>query len=313
MVYYIGEICRYLLAQPPRPTDAQHCVRMATGNGLRPNIWNEFKTRFNIAEIGEFYGSTEGNITIVNTTSKEGAVGNLSVILPFVYPVTLLKVDIETGLYARDSNGFCVKASYNEPGEIVGKIDKSNHLRQFDGYHDSQASEKKVLRNVFTPGDAYFLSGDILRMDEEGYLFFCDRTGDTFRWKGENVSTAEVESVVTNTMEHRDACVYGVEVPGSEGKAGMVAIVGDKNLDVSQLAQKLYSALPAYAVPIFVRIMPSVDLTGTFKIQKNRVRGEGFNINTVTDPLYVLDIPEKKYVPLDTGRYQQLIDGTYRL
>lgn len=312
-MYYIGEICRYLLAQPPRPTDAQHCVRMATGNGLRPNIWKQFQTRFNVTEIGEFYGSTEGNITVVNTTNKEGAVGNLSVILPFVYPVTLLKVDPETGQHIHNNNGYCVKASFNEPGEIVGKIDKTNHLRQFDGYHDNQASEKKILRNVFTPGDAYFLSGDILRMDEEGYLYFCDRTGDTFRWKGENVSTAEVESVISNAMEHRDACVYGIDVPGSEGKAGMAAIVGEKSLDVSQLAQKLYALLPVYAVPVFVRVVPSVDLTGTFKIQKNRIRSEGFNIDNVSDPLYVLDLSDRKYVPLDTTRYKQLTDGSFRL
>lgn len=241
--------------------------------------------------------------------------GAFPILLQLLSTVAFLKVVPETNEYVRDSNGFCVKAAHDEPAEIVAKIDDSDPLRKFDGYNDLQASEKKVLRNVFVHGDAYFLSGDILRMDEEGYLYFCDRTGDTFRWKGENVSTTEVESVVMRILEHRDACVYGVEVPGAEGKAGMAAIaVGDMaTLDVSTLAQKLFVDLPSYAVPVFIRLSPSVDMTGTYKMQKNRFRSEGYDTRKVSDPLYILELRERKYVPLDGDHFEQVMGGTYRL
>ena len=212
------------------------------------------------------------------------------------------------------ADGYCTKADYDEPGEIVGLIDKKDILRSFDGYHDDSATDKKILRNVFVKGDAYFLSGDILRMDADGYLYFCDRTGDTFRWKGENVSTMEVEAKLHGVLGLKDVVVYGVPVPGMEGKAGMATIDTKEGPapDLSALARELLDSLPAYAVPVFVRLA-AVSLTGTFKLQKTQLREEGFDPERVSDPLYVLDSGAKTYRPLDQALYQQLLTGAVRV
>ena len=299
-----------MLAQPKKPVDTQHCIRLMIGNGMRPQIWTEFTKRFQIPQVSEFYGSTEGNVGLINPFNRVGACGCLSVILPFLNPVSLVKIDTNTGEYVKDSNGFCIKAGVNEPGEAVGKIRASIPSSHYDGYSDSKASKKKVMTDVFTAGDKYFLSGDILRMDEEGFLYFCDRTGDTFRWKGENVSTTEVESVMAKILQLRDVVVYGVEVPGSEGRAGMAAIVGTQDsIDLSGLAQQLFLSLPTYAVPLFIRLIPSVELTGTFKLKKVKLRNESFNIS-LPDPIFMLDTSRKVYQPLTEEIYQQLQSGS---
>ncbi|KAF8765033.1 Long-chain fatty acid transport protein 1 like protein [Argiope bruennichi] len=221
---YIGELCRYILAQPEKPQDRQHQVRLMFGNGLRPQIWQQFVDRFNIPNIGELYGSTEGNANVINIDNKVGAVGFMSRIIPTIYPVSLIKVDANTGEPIRDNKGLCIRCEPGEPGEFVGKIITSDPIRQFDGYVNQSATKKKIIRDCFTKGDMAFLSGDLLMMDEDGYLFFVDRTGDTFRWRGENVSTMEVEGMISNILHHTDSVVYGVEVPGNEGRAGMAAI-----------------------------------------------------------------------------------------
>ena len=313
-MFHIGELCRYLLAQPKKPTDVQHCIRLAIGNGLRLAIWKEFQKRFAIKRIVEFYGSTEGNVNVCNYQGKPGACGILSVTLPAFNPLQLIKVDPDTGTHIRDANGFCVPADVNEPGEAVGSINTKFATRRFDGYEDKSATAKKVLRNVFKPGDMYFLSGDILKKDEEGFLFFCDRTGDTFRWKGENVSTMEIEGVIHNLLSLRDAVVYGVEVPGMEGRAGMVAIVGtDKTVDLSHLLQQLSLSLPLYAVPIFIRLVSMAETTGTHKLKKVGLRKEGCNPNEISDPIFFLDPQQKAYVPFTGQLYQQVADGNIRL
>ena len=282
------------------------------GNGLRPQIWTQFQKRFNIPHIYEFYGSTEGNCAMINTTGQPGACGFNSLFLP-ITEANLIKVDPETGEHVRDSKGFCVSAGVNEPGEVVGAIGEDAH-EAFQGYHDPDATKKKILRNVFKSGDAYFLSGDMMRLDEEGYFYFCDRTGDTFRWKGENVSTNEVEGLTSRTLELRDVVVFGVDIPGVEGKAGMACIVGTEEfVDVKGLAKKLYRVLPAYAVPLFIRLIQQADMTGTFKFQKTRLRAEGYNIEKVSDPLFILDTSKKSYLPLDEDKYQQLQKGELRL
>ena len=301
-----------MLAQPDRPVDTQHRIQKMIGNGLRPQIWTQFQKRFNIPHIYEFYGSTEGNCGMINTTGKPGACGFNPVFLP-VTEANLIKVDPETGEHVRDSRGFCVSAGVNEPGEVVAEIGEIAS-EAFQGYHDPEATKKKILRNVFKPGDAYFLSGDMMRLDEEGYFYFCDRTGDTFRWKGENVSTNEVEGLTSRTLELRDVVIFGVDVPGTEGKAGMACIVGsEESVDVQGLAKKLYRVLPAYAVPVFIRLVQQADLTGTFKFQKTRLRAEGYNIEKVSDPLFILDTSKKGYLPLDKDKYQQLQKGELRL
>ena len=308
---YIGELCRYLLAQPKKPTDTQHRITRIAGNGLRPQIWTEFKTRFNISDIFEFYGSTEGNASLANMTNKPGSCGFIPLLLKFMYPVVLLKVD-EEGKYVRDSQGFVMQPDIGEPGEVVGKIISTDPTRRFDGYTNRDATQKKIIKDVFRKGDAYFKTGDMMRMDEEGNFYFCDRTGDTFRWKGENVSTTELEGAIGRILEMREVVVVGVDVPGAEGKAGMACIVGnEESVDVEGLAEKVYRALPPYAVPLFVRLIPQADLTGTFKFQKTRLRNEGYDVAKVSDPLFIMD--KRTYVPLDMDKYQQLQNGQLRL
>ncbi|EDO43421.1 predicted protein [Nematostella vectensis] len=314
VVQYIGELCRYLLAQPPRPTDNQHSVRLAIGNGLRPKIWTEFQSRFNITKIGEFYASTEGNANVINIDNQVGAVGFTSRIVPSAYPVKVVRVDPETGELIRGPDGLAVDCQPGEAGEMVSRIIKSSAVMRFDGYLNQRETSKKIARSVFSKDDYAFLSGDIVVQDEYGYVYFRDRTGDTFRWLGENVSTAEVESIASKFVGLRDVVVYGVEVPGAEGKAGMMAIVDTENsLELDDLACQFKTALPSYARPRFVRVMKAVDLTGTFKFQKFKLKKEGFDIGHVKDPLYYLDIKTGSYLPLDSKKYQLILDEKLRL
>ncbi|KAJ2953512.1 hypothetical protein O0L34_g1113 [Tuta absoluta] len=311
--HYIGEMCRYILSTPPSPADKQHKVRTVYGNGMRPAIWSDFVNRFNIKRVVEFYGATEGNANIVNVDNKTGAIGFVSRIIPAVYPIAILKVD-ETGEPVRDSRGLCVQAKANEPGVFIGKIKPNNPSRAFLGYVDKEASEKKVVRNVFNHGDSAFISGDILISDELGYLYFRDRTGDTFRWRGENVSTTEVEAAISKVADQRDAVVYGVEIPNVEGRAGMVGIVDiDGSLDLEKLNKDIAKDLPKYARPIFVRVMASVDMTGTFKLKKVDLQKEGYNPAVVKDKLYYLDQKLDKYVPIGNEEYEKIISGAMRL
>ncbi|PVD22086.1 hypothetical protein C0Q70_17890 [Pomacea canaliculata] len=260
---YIGEICRYLLVQPFRPEEQQHRVRLMFGNGVKPQIWRQFQERFGVSLIGEFYGATEGNCSVVNFENKVGAVGFTTRIAPFLYPVTLLKVDPANGDIVRDKHGLCVHAKPGEVGEMAGKIVTGRPAREFDGYVQKSATDRKIIHDVFRKGDRAFLTGDLLMMDELGYLYFHDRTGDTFRWRGENVSTSEVEAIISNHAGLKDAVVYGVEVPGSEGRAGMAAIADENfNLDLNALTIAMQKSLPQYARPVFLRLMTSVDTTG---------------------------------------------------
>ncbi|GFS03074.1 long-chain fatty acid transport protein 4 [Elysia marginata] len=311
---YIGEICRYLLAQPPRPEEQQHLVRVMFGNGIKPQIWPQFQQRFGVKLIGEFYGATEGNCNIVNFENKVGAVGFTTRIAPFLYPITLVKVDPSTNNIVRDSSGVCVLAKPGEPGELVGKIVKGNPVREFDGYLDSKASSKKIITDVFRKGDQAFSTGDILVMDDYGYMYFRDRTGDTFRWRGENVSTNEVEAVISNAIGLNDAVVYGVEVPGNEGKAGMAAIVDEKGeVDVNKLGASLARSLPPYARPLFVRFIPVADTTGTFKLSKTKLRDEGFDVQHVRDPMFFLNPKTKLYEPLTDTVFRDIQAMSIRL
>lgn len=209
---YIGELCRYLLSAPQRPEDTQHNIRMMFGNGLRPQIWKEFVSRFAIPQIGELYGSTEGNSNLVNIDSQVGAVGFVPRYAAKFYPVTLVRCDENTGEPIRDTRGFCSRCEPGQVGVFVGQINPKRAVSAFSGYADEKASRKKVLRNVFVEGDAYFDSGDILVMDILGYFYFKDRLGDTFRWRGENVATSEVEAVISNVVSLQDCVVYGVDV-----------------------------------------------------------------------------------------------------
>lgn len=312
---YIGEICRYLYNLPPKPEDTQHNVRIMFGNGLRPTLWDDFQRRFAIPTISEFYGSTEGNANIINIDGRKGAVGFVSVLFPSVYPVALLKVDQDTGEILRGPDGLCIRCQPGEAGEFVGKIVRGDPVRDFHGYADETASKKKVVRDVFRKGDAAFLSGDILVMDEEGYLYFKDRTGDTYRWKGENVSTAEVESIVSGAVGNADVVVYGVEVPGAEGRAGMAAVErkDDQDLDLTALYTALESSLAAYARPLFVRWASALERTGTFKLKKVPLQKEGFDPKAIKDPIFFLDGKNRKFVPLTEQLYEDIVGGRVRV
>ncbi|XP_071533896.1 long-chain fatty acid transport protein 4 isoform X4 [Panulirus ornatus] len=311
---YIGEICRYLLNMPEKPEDKQHKIRIMFGNGLRPNIWKEFEKRFNIPKICEFYGSTEGNANVINIDGKPGAVGFVSVLFPSVYPVALIKVDEETREVARDSNGLCMKCKPGEPGEFIGKIVRNHPVRDFHGYADESSTKKKIVRDVFKKGDYAFLSGDILVMDDEGYLYFKDRTGDTFRWKGENVSTSEVEAVISKVAGHADVVVYGVEVPGAEGRAGMAAILdAEETLDMEELYSGVMKSLAPYARPLFVRTAKELEMTGTYKLKKVTIQKEGFDPRNIKDKIFFLDVKKKAYIPLSEDVYDKIIRGEVRV
>lgn len=312
--HYIGEMCRYILATPPSPTDKQHTVRCVYGNGMRPQIWGDFVKRFNIKRVCEFYGATEGNANIINNNNTQGAIGFVSRIVPALYPIAIIRVDEDTGEPIRNSKGLCILAKANEPGAFIGKIQPNNPSRAFMGYVNKEESEKKIVRNVFSKGDSAFISGDILVADKFGYLYFKDRTGDTYRWRGENVSTTEVEASVSRVADQRDAVVYGVEVPGIEGRAGMCGLVDkDGTLDLNDLAKKIAKDLPTYARPVFLRIMPELEMTGTFKMRKVDLQKEGFDPSKITDKLYYLDVKSCKYLTLGEEEFDKISTGKIRL
>uniref|UniRef100_A0A8C6U0D8 Very long-chain fatty acid transport protein n=1 Tax=Neogobius melanostomus TaxID=47308 RepID=A0A8C6U0D8_9GOBI len=314
IVQYIGEICRYLLNQPVRVTERQHRVRMALGNGLRQSIWEEFMNRFNIPQIAEFYGATECNCSVGNFGNEVGACGFNSQILPFIYPIRLVRVDEETMELIRGPDGVCIPCKPGEPGQLVGKIIQNDPLRRFDGYVNQSATSKKIAHSVFKKGDSAYLSGDVLIMDKYGHMFFKDRTGDTFRWKGENVSTTEVEGTLSRLLDMKDVVVYGVEVPGAEGKAGMAAIADpSQSSDLDKLVKDMEKALPPYARPVFLRFLPEVNKTGTFKFQKTELRRDGFDPSTVSDRMFFLDSSRGRYVPLDDELHRSIIAGKVKL
>ncbi|KAM4604400.1 long-chain fatty acid transport protein 1-like isoform 1-T2 [Polymixia lowei] len=314
VIQYIGEICRYLLAQPVRPSEARHQVRVAMGNGLRPSVWEEFVQRFRIRQVGEFYGATECNCSLINIDGKVGACGFSSRIMPGFYPVTLVRVQEESMELLRDAQGLCIPSLPGEPGVIVGCINQSDPLRRFDGYANQDSTTQKIAHDVFRMGDTAYVSGDVLVMDEYGYMYFRDRSGDTFRWRGENVSTTEVEGILSNLLGQTDVAVYGVSVPGVEGKAGMAAIADTgRQFDSEAFLVAVQKALPSYARPVFLRLMSHVDTTGTFKIQKTRLRKEGYNPQHSTDRIYFLNSRAGRYEALSQELCTDITEGRVSL
>lgn len=309
---YIGELCRYLLASPEHPLEKNSPLRIAAGNGLRPDVWPGFQSRFGIPIIREFYAATEAPGFIVNLTGRVGAVGHVP--LRRTGWMTLVRYDVETGEHLRDERGFYVPCERGEVGELLVRLPERplTPATEYRGYTDPDATQKKVLTDVFVKGDRYFRSGDLLRFDEDDYFYFVDRIGDTYRWKGENVSTAEVADVLTTAPGVTEATVVGVRVPGHEGQAGLAAIVLEPGATFdAQGFWKAAQELPSYAQPRFVRVISAMQTTGTFKIQKNGLRHEGVDPNAVNDPLFVRG--ESGYVPLDVPRWHEVVDGRFRL
>jgi fatty-acyl-CoA synthase len=312
---YIGELCRYLVRSPPHPRERAHRLRLACGNGLRSDIWAEFKKRFALPAIVEFYAATEGNVALFNFAGRPGAVGRIPWYLKKVFPTAILRFDIEKEMPFRTAQGFCEEAAPGEIGEAVGRIsnDPSRPSARFEGYSDPADNNTKILRDVFAAGDRWFRTGDLMRRDAAGYYYFIDRIGDTFRWKGENVSTTQVAEILCSFPGVREANVYGVAVPGHDGRVGMAALVCDGDLDLKALHAQLAARLPLYARPAFLRIRGEIEVTGTFKQRKIDLVKEGFDPLRIGDPLYVADPVSDAFRPLDASLYRRIIDGETRL
>nr|DBA31658.1 TPA: hypothetical protein GDO54_007451 [Pyxicephalus adspersus] len=310
---YIGEILRYLCNTPKKDNDKHHNVRFALGNGLRTDVWREFKNRFGNITLYEFYGATEGNAFLFNYSNKEGAIGRYNIFLRLLQPFEVIKFDLERNEPVLDHRGHCIKAARGEPGLLIAKIVSTN---PFEGYAGNKSqTEKKIFQNVLKKGDMYFNSGDLAVIDKEGFVYFHDRIGDTFRWKGENVATTEVEDILL-TVDFIDQCnVFGVPVPYHEGRIGMasIKIKQDKSFDGEKLYDKVADYLPNYSRPCFIRIQDSIEVTGTFKQYKMELVKEGFNPDAIKDPMFFLDEKVKSYIPMNNRIYQDILEKKLKL
>lgn len=322
---YIGEIARYLLNHRGAETRANSTTKLpkitwCLGNGMPASIWEKFTEKYNVAKVCEFYGSSEGCSTLFNTKGEPRKVGFLNTLLPMANPVCIVKVqydlekeDPEPQIVRDPKTGYCIKTEPNEPGMVIGLI-RTQGLQRFDGYTDKMASSKKILHDVFTKNDKYFVSGDLAKVDKLGWVEFCERTGDTFRWKGENVSCSETETIVNDLVtENFDSEIFSTcvscQIEGESGTAGLLCFqLGQKIEDfeyekrlMAFLSEHLPKKVPAYQVPIFVRLVETIPVTGTFKIMKSQVKKEGFH--DVLDPVYVFQ--KTKYELYDN-------EATYR-
>ncbi|XP_032939984.1 bile acyl-CoA synthetase [Catharus ustulatus] len=298
VIQYVGELMRYLCNTPQRPDDREHGVRMALGNGMRAEVWKEFLRRFGPVAVCEFYGATEGNAGFINYTGKVGSIGRANWFLKPFAPFELIRYNVERDEPVRDKRGLCIRVPPGETGLLVVKITRNTPFHGYAG--DSQKTEKKILRDVLAKGDVYFNSGDLLMMDSERFMYFQDRVGDTFRWKGENVATTEVEATLALVSFIQEVNVYGVAVPGCEGRCGMAAMClkAGAAFDGDKLYAFTRETLPSYAAPRFVRIQDSLELTGTFKQCKTNLVREGFDPGAIRDRLFFRDDARRSYVPL---------------
>ena len=303
---YVGELCRYLVEQAPTPHEADNSIRIIVGNGMRPSIWDEFKQRFSIPKIMEFYASSEGNIGFTNVLNFDRTVGFSP------YPYAIVEYDKENDKALTDEQGKLRKVKRGEVGLLIGEITKKS---PFHGYTDTEKSEKCIMRNVFKEGDAWFNTGDLMRDIGFRHAQFVDRTGDTFRWKGENVSTTEVEMLIDAVENVSETVVYGVEVPNTNGRAGMASIRLDCQLeefDFNRFLGEMKKDMPNYAIPLFLRISKGVEMTGTFKHKKVPLKEEGFCLNKVEEPLYVRLPNSEAYVPLTQQLQEEIEQGAHR-
>jgi fatty-acyl-CoA synthase len=308
---YIGELCRYLLHSPPQPEEILHKLRLCCGNGLRAEVWEAFQSRFRIPQILEYYAATEGSFSLYNCEGRIGAIGRIPPYLSHRLPVALVQFDVKTDIPARNQSGYCVRCAPNEVGEALGEIIDAGGAEsgRFEGYTDPDASKRKILRDVFVHGDAWYRTGDLMRQDERGFFYFVDRVGDTYRWKGENVSTSEVAAVIAASPGVTDAVVYGVAIPNTDGRAGMAALVVDAEFNLGAFRRHVLDRLPAYARPLFLRLVPSIALTGTFKLNKQELARQGYDPAVVNDVLYFDDRLTQEYVRLDVALCAHIQSG----
>lgn len=310
---YVGELCRFLVNSEPVTEEQGHTLRCAIGNGMRRDVWEQFQDRFNLPDIIEFYGSTEGNVGLVNAMNQPGAIGRVPNYLKHRFNIDLVKFDMDAEMPVRDASGACVRCGPDEVGEAIGRIDPTDARFRFDGYGSKEDTEKKILRDVYEEGDAWFRTGDLMTRDALGYYYFVDRVGDTFRWKSENVATGEVaEALSFDGIEQ--ANVYGVEVEGHSGRAGMAALVAKAGqIDLDALREHIHDALPTFARPLFLRLQEQGDTTGTFKLRKVDLVKDGFDPEKITDPLYFDHPTIGKYVRLTQELYEQIVGGKLRV
>jgi fatty-acyl-CoA synthase len=311
LIQYIGELCRYLLRTEPSRQENEHRIRMACGNGLRFEVWDAFKKRFQIPRILEFYAATEGNVSLFNIEGEPGAIGRIPFYLAHRFPAALVKFDVGKGVPVRNDQGFCIRCGPDEAGEAIGRLldDPSNIGSRFEGYTSKEASEKKLLRDVFRPGDIWFMTGDLMRKDERGFFYFVDRIGDTFRWKGENVATSEVSEAVCEFPGIQEAVVYGVAIPGTDGRAGMATLVADGALDLVAFRAHLTSRLPEYARPLFLRIRSEIEVTATFKYTKTDLVRQAYDPAATSDAIYFNDREHEAFIRLDKTLYDRIQGG----
>ena len=310
---YIGELCRFLLAQPPQAAERMHRLRLACGNGLREDVWTAFQERFAIPRVLEFYAATEGSFSLYNVEGRPGAIGRVPSFLAHRFPAAIVRYDSVIGEPVRDAEGRCLRCEPGEVGEAIGRIaaPKEGGPNRFEGYTSRVDGDRKILHDVFQAGDAWFRTGDLMRRDEAGFFYFVDRIGDTFRWKGENVSTTEVADVLTACPGVQAAAVYGVEAAHCDGRAGMAAITVGPAFDLEDFGRRVDEALPSYARPVFLRICDDLQTTETFKLKKATLASEGFDPAHVRDAVYVLQAGA--YQRLGDAAYARLLAGELRL
>jgi len=281
---------------------------------LRGDIWETFASRFAIPQIIEFYAATEGNFSLFNVDGKPGTVGRIPPVLAHRFPASIIKIDADSGSPVRNSDGLCIACAPGETGEAVGRIDGAGRDGWgFEGYTDPVETSRKILRDVFAVGDAWLRTGDLMMRDEQGYLHFIDRMGDTFRWKGENVATSEVNDTITACPGILDASTYGVEVNGTDGRAGMAALVVNPDFDFGIFREHLSRRLPPYAIPAFVRLCPSLETTDTFRKKKQRLIREAFDPSVVNDPLFFRDAGTGDYRSIDPSVFARITEGAIKL
>uniref|UniRef100_A0A8D0GUJ6 long-chain-fatty-acid--CoA ligase n=1 Tax=Sphenodon punctatus TaxID=8508 RepID=A0A8D0GUJ6_SPHPU len=313
VIQYIGEVLRYLCNVPKKNNDRDHRVRIALGNGLRGDVWREFIKRFGDVRIFEFYAATEGNIGFMNYTGKVGALGRVNYFHKKIVHYELIKYDVEKDEPIRDENGYCIRVPKGEPGLLICRI---SQFAPFTGYAGAKIqTEKKKIEDVFRKGDLYFNSGDLLVTDQDNFIYFHDRVGDTFRWKGENVATTEVADILGLLDFIQEVNVYGVPVPGHEGRIGMASIRLKENCEFNgeQAYRHIAEYLPSYARPRFVRIQDTIAITGTFKHRKVQLVQEGFNPTVIPDAMYFLDDKAKMYLPMTQEIYNLITNNSLKL
>ncbi|MGB0907654.1 MAG: long-chain-acyl-CoA synthetase [Maricaulaceae bacterium] len=310
---YVGELCRFLLSTPSHPKEKEHKLRWAMGNGLRPEVWPDFIERFNIPHVLEFYGATEGNVSLMNIDGPIGAVGRAPNYMKSKFNISIIQYDVESGSNPRGADGFAVRVDDDEVGELIGEIRNEDPRFRFEGYQNKEATKKKILRDVFKKGDAWFRTGDLMKRDSLDYYYFMDRVGDTFRWKAENVATGEVAAVLSDFEGITQANVYGVQVPGYDGRAGMASLVAEPLPDMAKLKAHVDAALPQYARPVFLRLSKETDTTSTFKFKKTNLVKAGFNPANISEPIFYACPESKQYQPLTPDIFNKIQAGDLRL